>query len=276
MPALWSALLSTAIGGLIVFASYGDPVLVAAAVLFIQYLLASGPGATDERGRRIPTPRFTPVIAGSIAAVAVSARPDSLSGSTGAGEGVVVMVDTGVLTGVPVGLAVGFFVAIVAQMFRRDGRRDLVRSLGHVVLILVVAVLAIGWIGAARTTPVAGVNAVVAGSMAIALVTAQIPRPREDSGTAGQILAGALALLPLLFAAGVAVAVGQYYEVPLSVPVAAMVGALVAVFSIVGRDVAAALSAPLRHAGPRWGFTGAFPVALVGPLAFIAGQLHGL
>lgn len=270
MSALWSALLSTAIAGLIVFASYGDAVLVAAAVLFIQYLLASGPQATDDQGKRIPTPRFTPVIAGSIAAVAVMVRPEAFRSQSGLADGVMV-VDSGAFTGVPIGLAVGFLVAVVAQMARRDGRRDLVRSLAHVLLMLVVAVLAVGWIGAARTSGV-GENAFVAGAMVGALLTALIPRP-DGSGAAAQAARGLLGLAPVLVAAGVAGALGRFYDVSASFPVVLLIGALVGVFALIGREVAAAMSSTLRHAGPRWGFTGAFPVALVGPLAFIAAQL---
>lgn len=279
MPALWSALLSVAIGALLVFASYGDPVLVAAAVVFVQYLLASGPGATDERGRHIPTPLFAAVVLGSITAVLITASPGTLTGARGSGDDGEVFVpgaaDLSMLSGVGLGLVVGFFAAVFAQMLRRDDRRDLVRSLSHVVMILVVAVFAVGWIVAARESGGPGEVAIVAAAMAVALLAGLIPRPAEVRGGPAQILAGILMLLPVVAGSGAAIAASVYYDVNVSLPVAAVIGLLVAVFALVGRDVGSSLSQTLRHAGPRWGFTAAFPVALVAPLAFIVMQLHG-
>lgn len=275
MSGLWSALLSAALGGLIVFASYGsvdEPILVAAAVLFLQYLIAAGPGATDDEGRRIPTPRFTPVLAGSLAAVAVSVRPDWVRSTTELDGAASPIHHTGEFAGVPLGLAVGFFVAIGAQMLRRDGRRELVRSMAHVALLTGIAVLAVGWIGAARSTPQAAINAIAVGSMITALLLSQLPWPRR-TGAQGEALTVVAFLIPVVAAAGVAVAIGEYYAVGLEILMLIALGGLVAVFSLTARDVAIALCAPLRHSGPKWGFIGAFPVAVVGPLAFVASQL---
>ncbi|MET0953295.1 MAG: hypothetical protein ABWX57_08395, partial [Aeromicrobium sp.] len=151
MPRLGPTLLSLALAGVMTLAAYTDPVLVGVAVLLVQVLIAVGPGPVDRAGIAIASPRLVPVLVAGVVATALSLEPDLLTGAEGTSTDVIGISDTGVFVGAIPGVAAAVFVALVAQMLRRDGRTDLVQSVGYAVLLSATAVLAIGWIGAVQS-----------------------------------------------------------------------------------------------------------------------------
>lgn len=276
MSAFASAVLTAVLAGVLALAAYADPILVGLAVLVVQYMLAAGPPATGDRGRRIPTPMFTTVLAAGLTALAVSLFPQALRGETGLQSGRFSVLDTGVFAGVQFGLVVAFFVGALAQMRRRDGRTQLTRSYAHTVTVALLAVLTVGWVGAAHDSIRPGVVALAAAAMAAGVLLWQIPR--FETARRGLELAQSVlgALVPVAGGVVAAVIVSRYAEVPMGLLAVAVVGAMCALFAMIGHDVAEVMCSSIRHAGPRWGFVGALPVALVAPLAFVAGQLPGL
>lgn len=259
---LGSTLLSLALAGVITLAAYTDPLLVAAAVLLVQVLVAAAPPLLTGAGEVIASPRFVPVVVAGVVATVLTVEPDLLSGADGTSVDVVGATDTGMLSGVLPAIMVAVFVALVAQMLRSDGRGRLVQSLGYAVTLSVIAAFAAGWIGTVQSLGDAQAVAVAAAGLAGGLLTWLLPIDRWVCLGLSSV-AGA--------AAGAAVAASV--ESSMTVFFGVVVGAGAAVFAVVGQVVARTMSGDDLRPAARWGFPGAMAVAFVAPIAYVGGQL---
>ncbi|MCW2768580.1 MAG: hypothetical protein JWQ91_2120 [Aeromicrobium sp.] len=262
VPRLGPTLLSLALAGVMTLAAYTDPVLVGVAVLLVQVLIAVGPGPVDRAGIAIASPRLVPVLVAGVVATALSLEPDLLTGADGTSTDVIGISDTGVFAGAIPGVAAAVFVALVAQMLRRDGRTDLVQSVGYAVLLSATAVLAIGWIGAAQSIGGAACVAVAAAGVGAGLLAWMLPVDRWICLSLAT-LAGAAA------GAAVVLAVDSIMTAYFGV----LVGAAAAILAVVGQVVARTVGGHGTHPSVAWGFPGAMAIALVGPVAYLGGQL---
>ncbi|MET0766479.1 MAG: hypothetical protein ABWY50_02435 [Aeromicrobium sp.] len=262
MPRLGPTLLSLALAGVMTLAAYTDPVLVGVAVLLVQVLIAVGPGPVDRAGIAIASPRLVPVLVAGVVATALSLEPDLLTGAEGTSTDVIGISDTGVFVGAIPGVAAAVFVALVAQMLRRDGRTDLVQSVGYAVLLSATAVLAIGWIGAVQSIGDAACVAVAAAGVGAGLLAWMLPVDRWICLSLATV-AGAAA------GAAVVLAVDSIMTAYFGV----LVGAAAAILAVVGQVVARTVGGHGTHPSVAWGFPGAMAIALVGPVAYLGGQL---
>ena len=235
---------------------------VVATIVVVQILVATAPSPADARGRVIPTPQFVATLAGGLVAAAVACLPPVLIGAAGTRAGIDGLAVTGVLAGLMPGVAVGLAVAIGAQLTRSDDRRSLVLSLAAVASLVLFASTATAWIGAARTPSgrevVALCGAAIVGSLAVWIGFG----PRLLVGGVSAVVGGAAA-------AGMALRL----EGAVTWEFAAVLGAVVAGFTVVGLLIGAAWIDGRRQGSASWGFPGAFAFALVGPLVYVASQM---
>ncbi|KQY58381.1 hypothetical protein ASD11_01570 [Aeromicrobium sp. Root495] len=259
----YASLLSCVLLALLVLTAWTDEiVLVCAAVLLVQVLVAAAPGAADERGRIVRGPRLAPALVAGVVSTLVAARPDVLAGADGQRASQITFVQSGVLVGVLPAVAAAVFVALVAQMLRSDGRPRLVLSTGLAVSLAVVAALGSGWVSAVRATGGPDVVTVVACAAGLALLVWNLPGDRVVVAGAA-VLAGAVAgaLVPLLL------------DDLLTPWFGLVVGPVAAVVAVLGQVLGRGWSRGRLHAAEGWGFPAAAAVALVGPVAHLAGQL---
>lgn len=80
-----------------------------------------------------------------------------------------------VLRFLPAIVAISMLLAFVAEMMRRDGRRQLTESITGTIAGIVAAVCASGWVAAARTDAGPNLVATAAVALAIAAATAALP-----------------------------------------------------------------------------------------------------
>jgi hypothetical protein len=259
---LGSTLLSLVLVGMITLAAYTDELLVAAAVLVVQVLVAVAPPLVTSAGEAIASPRFVPAIAAGVVATVLTAGPGLLEGADGTSADVVGATDTGMLSGVLPAVMAAVFVALFAQMLRSDGRGHLVRSLGYSVLVSVVAAFTVGWLGAVQSLGNAAAVAVGAGGLAAGLVAWLLPIDRW-------LCLG----LSIVAGAGGGAAVAVTVDSPVTAYFGVVVGAGSALFAILGQVVAQAMSGDSRQPSVRWGFPGAMAVALAAPVVYLGGQL---
>jgi hypothetical protein len=257
---LGSTLLSLALVGVITLAAHTDIVLVAAAVLLVQVLVAVAPPLLTSSGEIIASPRFAPAVVAGVVATVLTYEPDLLSGADGTSSDVVGATDTGMLSGVLPAVVVAVFVALAAQMFRKDGRPHLVRSVGYAVLIAVVAAFAAGWLGTVQSLGEAAAVSVGAAGLGAGLVVWMLPVDRWFC----------LGLSTIAGGAGGAV-VAATVDSPMTVYF--VVGAGSALFAVLGQIVARTLSRGNLQPAARWGFPGAMAVAFAAPVVYIGGQL---
>lgn len=248
--------------GVITLAAYADPVLVGAAVLLVQVLVATAPGIVTASGEAIPSPRFFPVVVAGVVATVVTLEPDLLSGASGTSADVVGATDTGMLAGVLPAAAAAVFVALVAQMLRSDGRAHLVTSVGYAVMLAVVAALSVGWIGAVDAIDGPEVIAVGAAGVAGGLVAWAVPIDRWIS-LGLSVVAGA----------GTGAVVAATVESSMTVFFGVLVGAAAALFAVIGQVAARSIARGHTHAAATWGFPGAMAVAFAAPIVYVGGQL---
>lgn len=240
----------------------GVLVLVAAVIVVVQALLASAPSPADSRGRPVPTPRAAATMTAGLVSCAIALRPSLLLGADGNTAGRDGLVSTGVVAGILPGIAAGVFVALLAQMVRRDGRRDLVVSTSAAISLAVFAALASSWIGAARAASGSDVVTIAAVGLAVSLLVWMIPVDR--------VVCAALAIT-----AGAAASAGAALWVD-GLPTwvfGVAVGSGAALFGILGQVLARAWSQGRIHASAGWGFPGALAVAMAGPIVYLGGQL---
>ena len=240
----------------------GVLILVAAVIVVVQGLLATAPSPADSRGRSIPTPRSAATMSAGIVSCIVALEPSLLLGAAGSSVGQDGLISTGVIAGILPGVAVGVFVALVAQMRRRDDRRELVLSTSAAVSLALFASLASTWIGAARAASGPDVVTIAAVGLGASLLVWMIPIDRFVCASAA-IVVGAGA------SAWAAIVVGG---VPTWV-FGLAVGSGTALFAIVGQVLARAWSQGRVHASAGWGFPGAMAIAMAGPIVYLAGQL---
>lgn len=259
---LGSTLLALALAGVLTLAAHADPLLVAAAVVLVQLLVAVSPPLLTSSGESIGSPRVVPAIVAGVVATVLTSEPGLLEGADGTSPDVVGVTDTGLFAGVLPAVMAAVFVALVAQMLRKDGREHLVRSVGYAVTLSVVAALAAGWLGAAQSLGGAPVVAVGAAGLAGGLLVWMLPINRWIC----------LSLSTLAGAAGGAV-VAATVESSMTVYFGVVVGAGVAVLAVVGQVVGRVMAAGSLQPAARWGFPGAMSVAFAAPVVYVGGQL---
>lgn len=259
---LGSTLLALALAGVITLAAYADPVLVAAAVVLVQLLVASSPPLLTSSGRPVGSPRFAPAVVAGVVATVLTLEPGLLGGAEGTSDDVVGVTDTGMFAGVLPAVMAAVFVALVAQMLRKDGREHLVSSVGYAVTISVVGALTAGWLGAAQSLGDAQAVAVAAAGLGAGLLVWLLPVDRWIC-------------LSLATAAGAAggAAVAATVESSMTVYFGVVVGAGAAVFAVLGQVVGRILAGDSAQPAARWGFPGAMSIAFAAPVAYIGGQL---
>lgn len=263
-----STLLSVSVAGVLALAAHLDVLLVAAAVVFVQLLVATASAPADARGRSIPSPRFVAAVVSGLVATGVTLAPTVLDGADGSRSTADVTIASGTLAGLLPAIAAGVFVTLVAQMRRSDGRRELVASTGYAVSLGAFAALAVGWIGAAQSSGGADLIVVASGGLALGVLTWAVPVNRWLRGAAAvSVGAGAGAAIAAAMDAVVAISLGT------------AVGAGAAFFGVLGQVIGRAWSQDRPHAAAGWGFPAGLSVALVGPVVYVGGQLvgaHGL
>jgi hypothetical protein len=168
------------------------------------------------------------------------------------------------------GVAAGLIVAIVAQVTRRDGRANLVRSLAAVTSLALIAGTASAWIGAARAS-VLSTSRLPIGSEVVTLACVAVA-----AGLAMWVLPLARSIAGLLaLAAGAmgAAAVAVLADGSVQALYAAVVGAGAAGFAAMGLLVGHAWTRGRGHVSAGWGFPGALAFAMTGPLVYVGAQL---
>ena len=259
---LGSTLLALALAGVLTLAAYADPVVVAAAVVLVQVLVAVSPPLMSASGEVIGSPRFVPVLVAGVVATALTLEPALLEGADGTSPDVVGVTDTGMFAGVLPAVMVAVFVALVAQMLRKDGRGQLVSSVGYAVTLSVVAAFAAGWLGAAQSLGDAQAVAVGAAGLAAGLVIWMLPIDRWICFS-----------LATAAGAGGGAAVAATVESSMTVYFGVVVGAGAAVFAVLGQVVGRVMAGNSLQPAARWGFPGAMSVAFAAPVVYIGGQL---
>lgn len=266
MPRIRASLLSTALLGLLVLASLTEvPLLVGAAVLVVQGLIAAAPSPPDERGRAQGGPRFGPAMVAGVVAVVLTTWPGLLVGPEGVRAGREGMVSNGVVAGLLLAVAAAVLLALFAQMLRRDGRPRLVATTGHAVTLGVFAALAASWVAAARAASGAEVVIVGAAGIAAALLVWALPLDRVLAASLALLAGGGGAVLATLLVDGVTTAL-----------FGVVIGMTAAIFAVLGQVLGRAWSAGRHHSADTWGFPGALAVALPAPVVHVCGQLLGL
>lgn len=259
---LGSTVLALALAGVITLAAHADEVLVAAAVLLVQLLVAVSPPLLTSSGEAIGSPRLVPAVVAGVVATVLTLEPQLLDGADGTSVEVVGTTDTGMLAGVLPAVMAAVFVALFAQMLRKDGRTNLVSSAGYAVTIAVVAAFAVGWLGGAQSLGGADVVAVGAAGLGGALLAWMIPVDRWICLS-----------LATLAGAGAGAAVAVSVDSSMTWFFGVVVGAGAGVLAVLGQLVGRILAARSVHAAVRWGFPGAMSVAFAAPVVYLGGQL---
>lgn len=254
--------MSLALAGVITLAAHADPWLVGAAVLLVQILVAIAPPLLMSSGEVIPSPRFAPALVAGVIATVLTLEPEWLKGADGTSSDIVGVTDTGMLSAILLASVAAVFVALAAQMFRKDGRPHLVRSVSYSVLIAVMSALTAGWIGTVQSLGEAAAVSVGAAGLAAGLVVWMLPIDRW--------LCLGLATLAGAGGGGVVAATA---DSAMTVYFGLVVGAGAALFAVLGQIVARTIARGNLQPSARWGFPGAMAVAFAAPIVYIGGQL---
>ena len=181
--------------------------------------------------------------------------PTLLLGADGSSVGQDGLVSTGVMAGILPGVAVGVFVALVAQMLRRDDRRELVLSTSSAISLALFASLASAWIGAARAASGPDVVTIAAVGLAASLLVWMIPIDRfVCGGHRGHRRRGRLGGRGPRWSTGCPRGSSAWRSGPAP-----------RLFAILGQVLARAWSQGRVHASAGWGFPGAMAIAMAGP-----------
>ncbi|MFT4298415.1 MAG: hypothetical protein QM597_02090 [Aeromicrobium sp.] len=256
---LWTVVLVSVMA----LAVRADPVLVAATVLLVQAQIAVGPHPADDRGRTVRAPKLVAVMAASLTATVLTMWPRALVGADGTHAGDLATVLPASMMAVLPATAVGVIVVLVSQMFRRDGRRELVTTTAHAATAALLATLAVGWITAARN-PI-GDEVVTLGAVGVGVAAALwcLPGDRYMVGAIAMSGSAAACALVAHFCDG-------YYTWVFGL----IMGVQVSVGAVLGLIVGRAWGEGRRHASSSgWGFPGAMAVAVAAPLVHLIGQL---
>ncbi|MFT4187091.1 MAG: hypothetical protein QM621_00760 [Aeromicrobium sp.] len=257
-PAAWTVVLVA----VMTLAVRADPILVAATVLLVQAQIAVGPHPADARGRTIRAPKLAAVVAASVAATTLTLWPRLMVGADGTTAGEIASVVPGSIMAVVPATAVGVVVALISQMFRKDGRRELVLTTAHAATAALLATLTVGWITSAREAM--GVEIVTLGAVGTAVSVLLWCLPGDRYLIASIAMAGGA-----LASAVVAYAQDGYYTWVFGL----LMGTQVSLGALLGQAVGRAWGEGRRHASSGWGFPGAMSVALAAPLVHLIGQL---
>lgn len=266
MSRLQAILVSIVLIVTMTLATYTHVIFVAVLVLVIQAMIAAAPAPADAHGRSVASPRFVPAFAAGVLATVLTLWPDLLEGAPGttsAHSGI----SNGVLAGIMPGVALGVIVTLVAQMFRRDGRANLVISVGYTVTLCMFATLPVAWIAATQTFGRSVVVALGAAGIVVAMLVWAVPKDRYAVGVAA-VLAASLA------------GVGVAPIVPTPIDVNPVFGAVtagcVAFFAIIGLVVGRNWCRGRLRVAEGWGFPSAIALAMAAPVVYVAGQLISL
>lgn len=259
-----STLLSVVLAALLTLAAYTDPLLVGAAVVVVQVLIALAPHAVDGRGRSVRSSHLVTVLAAGAVATCVALAPALLDGANGRSRDLVGASDSGLLAGIMPAVVVAVFFALGTQLLRRDGRPEVVASTAYAVTLGALAALTSGWIGAARSLGGAEVVAVGAAGLVTGLLVWAVPLDRWLCACAAIVAGG-----------GAGAAVAANVDSAMTWVFGVAVGSGVSLFAVLGQVLGRAWSRGRAHASAEWGFPGALPIALAAPLVYIGGQLIG-
>lgn len=251
---------------MVTLAAYTHVIVVAAAIVVIQCVIATAPSPADASGHSVNAPRFGAAVIAGLVATVVTVHPTLLRGADGTHAGDIGAIDSGVFAGMAPGVAIGVIVALISQMLRKDGRKSLVLTTGYAVTLCAFSALTIGWIGAAQSLGGAAVVAVAAIALSVALLVWLVPYGRWAVGVTAVMAAAA--------GGGVAAQLlGAASEMTWRFGAAAGLG--VAAFAILGQVLGQAWGSGRRHASSGWAFPGALSLSMAAPIVFVASQLIG-
>lgn len=253
--------LTIALSGLLVLAAYTHRYAVAMVVVVAQLILATAPPPVGTSGKPLRSSRLVPVGLGAVVATILTVFPETLVGAEGTAAGDAGLVDTGTLTGIWIGSAVVVVLGLFVQMVRTDGRTELVASLSDTVSLGVLATFLCGWVA---TSAAFDGRAVISVSVAAVLLTAGVWSIRGS-----RWLLGGLAVV---LTAGVGAVLSAYVSDAMSFVFGALLGLTAGLFGWLGRAIAHEWR---PRVALRWGIEGVLPIALAGPVVFVAGQLYG-
>jgi hypothetical protein len=259
---LGSTLLALALAGVITLAAHADELMVAAVVVLVQLLVAASPPLVTSAGDVVGSPRFAPAAVAGVVATVLTYQPDLLEGAGGNSSDVIGLTDTGMFAGVLPAVMAAVFVALVGQMLRKDGRGQLVSSVGYAVTLAVVASFAAGWLGAVQSLGDADVVAVGAAGLGAGLLAWLLPVDRWICLS-----------LSTLAGAGGGAAVAAVVDSSMTVYFGVVVGAGAAVLAVLGQLVGRIMVGRGSHPAVAWGFPGAMAVAFAAPVVYLGGQL---
>jgi hypothetical protein len=191
------------------------------------------------------------VAGGGILACAATLWPGPISTEESAVEST--------LAGLSPAVAAVMMASLLVQMLRRDGRARLTHSLAITVTLGVLSVLLAAWVAAAKGADGAALIAVAAAAVGVASLALSLPGPATLCGVVAALAATG---------AGIAVCV-----VLPDTPVwqfGAALGLTAGLLTVAGRLLGRAWSAIPAHRLPVEALA---PLALVGPVVVIAGQL---
>jgi hypothetical protein len=251
------AVLSISLCGVLALTAHTDPLAVAAGVAVAQLVLAG----SVFQGPAVPAPRTASLViaVGGLAATALVAWPDVLSGFDGSRAGDSARLSGGTLMGLAPGTSVVVVGALLREMARRGRRTALTASVATTVTLGVLGVLLASWVAASKTDAGDRVVLLAAIAVAVAAVVWSLPGTRY-----------LVAPLAVIAGTGAPLGVRLALDDPLDVATVAGLGAAAAVLATCGRGLAAALVAdPAR----RLSVDAVLPLVLVGPIAFWAGQI---
>lgn len=232
---------------------------VLATVFVAQVVIASAPSPADDRGRAIPSSHLTAVIVASCISAAIAYEPALLFGANTRAS--LDSLKPGVFAGILPGIAAGLLTAIVAQAARKDGRRNLVRSLAAATSLVVFAACASAWVAAARAATGPDVVTIVCAAVAVGLAVVMAPGSRR-----------VMVPLALLLGAGAGAGAAHFLADSATLEFAAPVGFAAAGFALIGLAVGSVWTHGRHHLPSAWGLPGALSFALAGPLVYVAGD----
>lgn len=254
LTAVAPGVVTAALVALLAIASQREVVVMAAAVLLVQMLLALSPSMPGIQRAPVRAPKLVPIAAAGLVAAVVTVWPSTTTGAPGTSVLDGATVASGSLAGIGLALPVLVLAALVGQVRRPAPRTDIVTALGDVVSTGFVALLATGWIAAAAS-PSGRLAVVVAALVIVIAVVAD--RARRARAVVQVWAFAACAVIGIVLAAweGVSVVVGG-----------------VAAVAIAGSAIAGLRVGqwwrPLPPA--RWPMEVVAPIALAGPVVFVA------
>ncbi|MGH1561469.1 hypothetical protein [Mumia sp. DW29H23] len=254
LTAIAPPVVTCALAGLLVLADLAGTVVMAAAVLLVQLVLAASPSPAGRTRAPVHAPKALPIALSGLVAAVVTLAPSVVAGAEGTVATAAASVDSGSLAGVGIALPVLVLAALLGQLRRPAPRPDVVPALGEVVVTGTVALMATGWLAAA-VSPVGRPAVVVAAVVTVIVVVADRAGRMRPVAHVWALALSALSGIVLASLEGADAVVG-------GVAAVAIGGAVIA-GSSVGRRWR-----PLPPS--RWAVEATAPIALAGPVVFVA------